>query len=90
MSRINYLRVVTVDGEQIAPAPRRRSRGAAHRKEREVLLAIIAEHLGHVEYSVNRIRTLTKELEVNLGISLPPIPIVPRPDFPDGRPNLPL
>ena len=39
-----HLRLVAVDGAQVAPAPRRRVRDAARREEREIMLAIIREH----------------------------------------------
>lgn len=65
-----HLRLVAVDGAQIAPAPRR-PRGWNVRRERETRLAIIKEHLGHITHSLNRLKTLTNELETSLGISLP-------------------
>ncbi len=65
----SHLRLVAVDGAQVAPAPRR-PRGWNVRREREIRLAIIKEHLGHVEHSLNRLKTLTDELEASLGISL--------------------
>ena len=33
-----HLRLVAVDGAQVAPAPRRRVRDAARREEREIML----------------------------------------------------
>jgi|UPI0004B47C61 hypothetical protein len=80
-----HLRLVAIDGAQIAPAPRRRVRDAARRAEHEIMLLIIKEHLGHLTHSVSRIQALAKELEESLGISLPefmphPLPDLPRPD----------
>ena len=75
-----HLRLVAVDGAQVAPAPRRRVRDAARREEREIMLAIIREHLGHITHSVNRIQSLAQELEESLGISLPDCTPWPRPD----------
>jgi hypothetical protein len=79
----SHLRLVAVDGAQIAPAPRRRVRDAARREEREIMLAIIREHLGHLTHSVGRIQALAGELEVSLGISLPEFTPHPLPDLPD-------
>jgi chromosome segregation ATPase len=83
--RALHLRLVTVDGTQIAPAPRIARGGWKVRQDREITLAIIHEHLGHLTHemadathslahiamSVNRIQTLTRELEASLGISIP-------------------
>jgi hypothetical protein len=66
-----HLRLVSVDGAQIAPAPRRRVHDAARREEREIMMAIIREPLGHITHSVGRIQALAGELEATLGISLP-------------------
>jgi hypothetical protein len=91
------LRLVTVDGVQIAPAPRLRSRDKDLREDREITLAIIHEHLGHltnemadithaighITHSLDRLKTLAKELEGSLGISIPefkPHPLPKRPD----------
>ena len=79
----SHLRLVAVDGAQIAPAPRRRIRDAARREEREIMLAIIKEHLGHLTHSVSRIQALAGELEASLGISLPEFTPHPLPDLPD-------
>jgi hypothetical protein len=65
-----HLRLVAIDGAQIAPAPRR-PRGWNVRRERETQLAIIREHLGRIAHSMDRIQTLAGELEASLGISLP-------------------
>jgi len=88
--RASRLRLVTVDGNQIAPLPRRSIPGATRRQEQEVLLLVIKEHLGHFTHSLARLRTLTRELETNLGISLPdympwqrPDPLNPNPPPPD-------
>jgi hypothetical protein len=67
-----HLRLVAVDGAQIAPAPRCRVRDAARREEREIMMAIIREHLGHITHSVGRIQAL--------GISLPDCTPWPRRD----------
>ena len=75
-----HLRLVAVDGAQIAPAPRCRVRDAARREEREIMMAIIREHLGHITHSVGRIQALAGELETNLGISLPDCTPWPRRD----------
>ncbi|MBD2750755.1 hypothetical protein IC232_29370 [Microvirga sp. BT688] len=77
--RSSHLRLVAVDGSQIAPAPRR-PRGWNVRREREIRLAIIKEHLGHVTHSLERLKTLTDELEASLGISLPDCTPWARPD----------
>jgi hypothetical protein len=66
-----HLRLVSVDGAQIAPAPRRRVLDATRREEREIIMTIIREHLGHITHSVGRIQALAGELEATLGISLP-------------------
>ncbi len=81
-----HLRLVAVDGAQIAPAPRRRVRDAARREEREIVLAIIKEHLGHITHSMGRIQSLAKELEESLGISLPEFTPHPRPEM--SRPDV--
>ena len=78
-----HLRLVAVDGAQIAPAPRRRVRDAARREEREIMLAIIKEPLGHLTHSVSRIQALAGELEASLGISLPEFTLHPLPEPPD-------
>jgi hypothetical protein len=78
---------VALDGAQIAPAPRRRVRDAARREEREIMLLIIKEHLGHLTHSVSRIQALAKELEESLGISLPEYTPHPLPDLPQSRPD---
>jgi hypothetical protein len=71
-----FLRLVAVNGAQIAPvdaasAPKPRICDEATREDREIMLAIIKEHLGHITHSMGRIQYLTKELEESLGISLP-------------------
>jgi hypothetical protein len=68
-----HLRLVAVDGSQVAAAPRRRVRDAVRREEREIMLAIIKEHPGHLTHSVSRIQSLAKEREESLGISLPEV-----------------
>ncbi len=55
-----HLRLVAIDGAHVAPAPRR-PRGCNVRREREFRLAIIKEHLGHVEHSLKRLKTLTSK-----------------------------
>lgn len=84
----SHLRLVAVDGAQVAPVPRRRTRDAARREEREIVLAIIKEHLGHITHSMGRIQSLSKELEESLGISLPEFTPHPLPDLPQGRPDV--
>lgn len=83
----SHLRLVTVDGSQVAPAPRRRVRDAARREECEIMMAIIREHLGHITHSVGRIQALAGELEANLGISLPDCTPWPRRDALSGPPD---
>jgi hypothetical protein len=78
---VPHLRLVVVDGAQIAPAPRRRVRDATRREERGIMLAIIKEHLGHLTHSVSRIQALASELEASLGISLPELTPHPLPDL---------
>ncbi len=72
--------LVAVDGRQIATVPRRRVRNKARRQEQEIALAILKEHLGqideqlgHLAYSVGRIRTMAGKLEASLGISVPDV-----------------
>ncbi len=91
--RARFLRLVTVDGAQIAPVPRL-PRGWRVRQEREETLAIIHEHLGHLTHSmvdltqslgfmtrrVNRLKTLTKEMEASVGVSIPDFDPLPLPD----------
>jgi hypothetical protein len=86
--RANHLRLVAIDGSQIAPAPRR-PRGWNVRREREIRLSIIKEHLAHISHSMDRIKTLTGELESSLGISLGDEFAWPRPDALNPRPDLP-
>ncbi len=83
--RARFLRLVTVDGAQVAPVPRPAREDWEVHEDREIILAIIHEHLGHLTHelagatpslahialSVNRIKTLAKELEASLGISIP-------------------
>ncbi len=100
--RARHLRLVTVDGEQIAPVHRPARGGWKVRQDREITLAIIHEHLGHLAHemadathslahialSVNRIKTLAKELEASLGISIPdftPHQLPRRPSTPPDR-----
>jgi len=83
-----HLRLVAVDGAQIAPAPRRRVRDAARREEREIMLAIIKEHLGHITHSMSRIQFLAKELAESLGISLPDCTPWPRQDTLSRSPDV--
>jgi hypothetical protein len=83
-----HLRLVAVDGAQVAPAPRRRVRDAVRREEREIMLAVIKEHLGHLTHSVSRIQSLAKEREESLGISLPEITPHPLPDLPWDQPDV--
>lgn len=80
--RPSHLRLVAVNGSQVAPAPRR-PRGWSVRREREEKLAIIREHLGHITHSMGRIQALASELEASLGISLPEFTPHPLPDRPD-------
>jgi hypothetical protein len=82
-----HLRLVAVDGAQVAPAPRR-PRGWNVRRDREIRLAIIKEHIGHITHSLNRLKTLTNELEDSLGISLPDDFVWSRPDALSGPPDV--
>lgn len=84
--RASHLRLVAVDGTQVAPAPRR-PRGWNVRREREIRLAIIKEHLGHLTHSLARLKTLTGELESSLGISLPDDIAWPIPDALSSPPD---
>jgi len=86
--RTSHLRLVAVDGSQVAPAPRRRVRDAARHEEREIMLLIIKEHLGHLTHSVCRIQAMAKELEESLGISLPEFMPHPLPDLPRDQPDV--
>jgi hypothetical protein len=74
--RAPHLRLVAVDGEQIAPAPRR-PRGWNVRRDREIRIAVIREHLGHITHSLKRLNTLVGELEASCGI--PPLDFTPWP-----------
>jgi hypothetical protein len=85
--RTSHLRLVAVDGAQVAPAPRR-PRGWNVRREREIRLAIIKEHLGHLTHSLARLKTLTNELESSLGISLGDEFVWPRSDALSGPPDI--
>lgn len=67
--RASYLRLVAVDGAQIARTPRR-PRGWNVRREREIRIAIVKEHLGHITNSLQRLNTLVGELETSCGITL--------------------
>ena len=83
-----HLRLIAIDGAQVAPAPRR-PRGWNVRREREIRLAIIKEHLSHVTHSLNRLKAMTDELESSLGLSLPEEFAWPHPDALNPRPDLP-
>ena len=83
----SHLRLVAVDGSQVAPAPRR-PRGWNVRREREIRLCIIKEHLGHLTHSLDRLKTLADELEASLGLSLPDCTPWPRPDALSGPPDV--
>lgn len=85
--RPSHLRLVAIDGTQVAPAPRRPS-GWNVRREREVRLCIIKEHLGHLTHSLDRLKTLTGELEASLGISIPDFEPWTRTDALSGSPDL--
>jgi hypothetical protein len=85
--RSSNLRLVAVDGAQVAPAPRR-PRGWNVRREREIRLAIIKEHLGHITHSLGRLKTLTNELESSLGISLGDEFVWPSPDALSNPPDV--
>jgi hypothetical protein len=80
----NHLRLVSVDGQQVAPAPKRRVRAKAIRQEREIRLCIIKEHLGHLAHSLARLKILTDEMEADLGLTLPDCTHWPRPDALSG------
>ena len=99
--RVHHLRLVTVDGTQIAPVLRPARGGWKVRQDRETTLAIIHEHLGHLAHemadathalahialSVNRIRTLAKELEASFGISILDFRPHPQPGRPSSPPD---
>ena len=84
--RPSHLRLVAIDGAQVAPAPRR-PRGWNVRREREIRLAIIKEHLGHLTHSLDRLKTLTDELEASFGISLGDCTPWPHRDALSGPPD---
>ncbi|WP_150117719.1 hypothetical protein [Microvirga vignae] len=83
-----HLRLVAVDGTQIAPAPRR-PRGWNVRREREIRPCIIKEHRGHITHSLDRLKTLANELESSLGISLGDEFVWSRRDTLNPRPDMP-
>jgi hypothetical protein len=66
----------------------RRPRGWNVRREREIRLCIIKEHLGHLTHSLDRLKTLADELEASLGLSLPDCIPWPRPDALSGPPDV--
>jgi hypothetical protein len=80
----SHLRLVAVDGAQIAPTPRCRVRDAAHREEREITLLTIKEYLGNLTHSVSRILALVKELKECRGVSPPDFTPHPLSDLPRG------
>ena len=86
LRRASHLRLVAVDGVQVAPAPRR-PRGWNVRRDREIRIAVIREHLGHITHSLNRLNTLVGELETSCGITLGDCTPWPRPNA--LRPDLP-
>jgi hypothetical protein len=80
-----HLRLVAVDGSQVAAAPRRRVRDAVRREEREIMLAIIKEHPGHLTHSVSRIQSLGQGARgepwhLPAGSHASPFTDLPRPD----------
>ena len=75
--RASHLRLVAVEGAQIAPPPRPRNRDAELGQEWEVTLAIIREHMDHIRHLVDRLRSLSRESELSGNISMP------TPDFPN-------
>lgn len=74
----SHLRLVAVDGHQIAPAPKRRTRARAIRHEREIMLTLMKEQLHFLAHSVSRMQTLASDLEESLGIALPNFADLPR------------
>ncbi|PVE26450.1 hypothetical protein DC522_01415 [Microvirga sp. KLBC 81] len=77
-----HLRLVTVNGRQIAPIPKRLIRARAIRREREIILTLIREQLHFLAHSVSRMQTLASDLEGSLGIALPNFT-----DLPNGQPG---
>ncbi len=88
--RARHLCLVAVDGAQVAPAPRRRSRDLSKRWEREIRLCVIKEHLGHITHSLLRLSTLVGELEVSCGISVGDCTPWPLPDALNPDPPSPF
>jgi hypothetical protein len=78
----SHLRLVAVEGRQIAPVPKRLVRARAIRQEREIMLTLMREQLHFLAHSVSRMQTLTSDLEGSLGIALPNFT-----DLPCGQPG---
>ena len=57
-------------------------------REREIMLAIIKEHPGHLTHSVSRIQSLAKKREESLGISVPELTPHPLLDLPWDQPDV--
>jgi hypothetical protein len=88
MSRhCQHLCLITQDGERVGELPPRNGqairRGIRKRRDRQIKLLVIKEHVGHITHSIARIKELTEELERDFG--LPNLDVTPRwrrPDLP--------
>ena len=85
---VRHLRLVTVDGTQIARVPRR-PRGWNVRRDRETRIAIIREHMGYISQSLGRLNTLVSEIEASCGIAALDYTPWPRPDALNPNPPTP-
>jgi hypothetical protein len=54
----------------------------------EERLATIKDHVGHLTHSLARLKTLTDEMEADLGLTLPDCTPWPRPDALSGSPDV--
>ncbi len=88
LRRAHHLRLVAVDGEQIAPVPRR-PHGWNVRRDREIRIAVIREHMGYISQSLGRLTTLVGELEASCGIPALDFTPWPRPDALNPNPPTP-
>ncbi len=89
LRRAPHLRLIAVDGEQIAPVPRR-PRGWNVRRDREIRIAVIREHMGYISQSLGRLTTLVGELEASCGIPALDFTPWPRPDALNPDPPSPF